>query len=433
VNNVLGFPFIFRGALDVHARAINDEMKLAAAHALADLTREDVPDSVLQAYGLESLHFGPDYIIPKPFDPRVLLWEAPAVAKAAMETGVARKTIDIEEYKKELEGRLGKGWGLMRGIMDRAKASPKKIVFPEGENVKVLRAAAQVQSEGFGKPVLLGNREAIVGKIKTLGLKLDAEIHDPSTDPKKEKYAEVLYNKRQRKGVTRAKAHDLVQQPNYFASLMVDLGDADAMVSGLTYNYPDVIRPALQVVGTQKDVDKVAGLYIMLVKDRVYFFSDATVNIETTAEDLADIAILSARVAKELGIEPRVAMLSFSNFGSVRHPLSEKVKRAVEIVRKKAPGLLVDGEMQADTAVVEEIVTEHYPFSRVKDANVLVFPDLEAANVAYKLLQRLGGAEAIGPILMGMGKPVHVLQTGASVREIVYMAALAALDASMRK
>ncbi len=433
VNNVLGFPFIFRGALDVHAKAINDEMKLAAAHALAALTREDVPDSVLQAYGVESIHFGPDYIIPKPFDPRVLLWEAPAVAKAAMETGVARKTIDIEEYKKELEGRLGKGWGLMRGIMDRAKASPKRIVFPEGENTKILRAAVQIQEEGFGKPILLGNEVTITEKIKSLGLKLSAEIHDPATDPKREKYAERLYEKRQRKGVTRSKANDLVQEPNYFASLMVEMGDADAMVSGITYNYPDVIRPALQVVGTQERVNKVAGVYIMLVKDKVYFFSDATVNIETTAEDLADIAILSAGVARELGIEPRVAMLSFSNFGSVQHPLSNKVKRAVEIVREKAPDLLIDGEMQADTAVVEEIVTEHYPFSRVKDANVLVFPDLEAANVAYKLLQRLGGAEAIGPILMGMGKPVHVLQTGASVREVVYMAALAALDASIRK
>ncbi len=433
VNNVLGFPFIFRGALDVHARAINDEMKLAAAHALAALTREDVPDSVLQAYGVESIKFGPEYIIPKPFDPRVLLWEAPAVAKAAMETGVARKTIDIEEYKKELESRLGKGWGLMRGIMDRAKASPKRIVFPEGENTKILRAAAQIQSEGFGKPVLLGNKENITEKIKNLGLKLDAEIHDPATDPKKDEYAEALYERRQRKGVTRSKARDLVRQPNYFASLMVELGDADAMVSGITYNYPDVIRPALQVVGTQKNVNKVAGLYIMLVKDRVYFFSDATVNIETTAEDLADIAILSAEVAKELGIEPRVAMLSFSNFGSVQHPLSNKVKKAVELVKEKRPDLVIDGEMQADTAVVKEIVEEHYPFSKVKDANVLVFPDLEAANVAYKLLQRLGGAEAIGPILMGMGKPVHVLQTGASVREVVYMAALAALDASMRK
>ncbi len=433
VNNVLGFPFIFRGALDVHARAINDEMKLAAAHALAALAREDVPDSVLQAYGVESIHFGPDYIIPKPFDPRVLLWEAPAVAKAAMDTGVARKTIDIDEYKKQLESRLGKGWGLMRGIMDRAKANPKRIVFPEGENTKILRAAAQIQNEGFGKPVLVGNKETIVEKIKTLGLKLDAEIHDPSTDPKKETYAEMLYTKRQRKGVTQARARDLVKQPNYFASLMVESGDADAMVSGITYNYPDVIRPALQVVGTQSNVSKVAGLYIMLVKDKVYFFSDATVNIETTAEDLADIAILSAGVARELGIEPRVAMLSFSNFGSVQHPLSNKVKRAVEIVREKAPDLVIDGEMQADTAVVEEIVTEHYPFSRVKDANVLIFPDLEAANVAYKLLQRLGGAEAIGPILMGMGKPVHILQTGASVREIVYMAALAALDASIRE
>jgi len=432
VNNVLGFPFIFRGALDVRARAINDEMKLAAARALAALAREDVPDSVLKAYGLETLRFGPDYIMPKPLDPRVMLWEAPAVAQAAMETGVARIHIDIEEYRERLAARLGKGTQVMRFIINKAKAAPKRIAFGEGEELKILRAAALVQEEGIGRPILIGRPEVVRQRIEELGLRCQPEIVYPPEFPRLEEYAQRLFEKRQRKGVTLPLARTLLLEPNYFGPMMVEMGDADAFISGLTYDYPSVIRPALQVVGVRKGVRKVAGLYIMIVKEKVYFFTDATVNIEPTAEDLAEIAIMAADFARRFDIEPRVAMLSFSNFGSTRHPLSEKVRLAVEIVRQRRPDILVDGEMQADTAVVPEIIEERYPFSRVKDANVLVFPDLEAANVSYKLLQRLGNAQAIGPILLGMGKPVHVLQTGDEVQDIVFIAAIAALDAQER-
>ncbi|MER3400039.1 MAG: NADP-dependent malic enzyme [Thermoflexus sp.] len=432
VNNVLGFPFIFRGALDVRARAINDEMKLAAARALAALAREDVPDSVLKAYGLESLRFGPDYIIPKPLDPRVMLWEAPAVAQAAMETGVARIRIDLEEYRERLAARLGKGTQVMRFIINKAKAAPKRIAFGEGEEPKILRAAALVQEEGIGQPILIGRPEVIRQRMEELGLRCSPQVVYPPTFPRLEEYARRLFEKRQRKGVTLALARTLLLEPNYFGPMMVEMGDADAFISGLTYDYPAVIRPALQVVGVREGVRKVAGLYIMIVKEKVYFFTDATVNIEPTAEDLAEIAIMAADFARRFDIEPRVAMLSFSNFGSTRHPLSEKVRQAVEIVHQRRPDILIDGEMQADTAVVPEIIEERYPFSRVKDANVLVFPDLEAANVAYKLLQRLGNAQAIGPILLGMGKPVHVLQTGDEVQDIVFIAAIAALDAQER-
>jgi malate dehydrogenase (oxaloacetate-decarboxylating)(NADP+) len=432
VNNVLGFPFIFRGALDVRARAINDEMKLAAARALAALAREDVPDSVLKAYGLETLRFGPDYIIPKPLDPRVMLWEAPAVAQAAMETGVARIHIDIEEYRERLAARLGKGTQVMRFIINKAKAAPKRIAFGEGEEPKILRAAALIQEEGIGRPILIGRPEVIRRRIEELGLRCQPEIVYPPEFPRLEEYAQRLYEKRQRKGVTLPLARTLMLEPNYFGPMMVEMGDADAFISGLTYDYPAVIRPALQVVGVREGMRKVAGLYIMIVKEKVYFFTDATVNIEPTAEDLAEIAIMAADFARRFDIEPRVAMLSFSNFGSTRHPLSEKVRQAVEIVRQRRPDIRIDGEMQADTAVVPEIIEERYPFSRVKDANVLVFPDLEAANVSYKLLQRLGNAQAIGPILLGMGKPVHVLQTGDEVQDIVFIAAIAALDAQER-
>ncbi len=429
VNNVLGFPFIFRGALDVGAKAINEEMKLAAARALAALAKEDVPDSVLKAYGLESLKFGPDYIIPKPLDPRVLLWEAPAVAKAAMETGVARYHIDLDEYRERLEAKLGKSREVMRIIINKAKANPKRVVYSEGEESKIIRAAHWVKEEGIGEPILIGRPEVIHQKIEELGLNFTPQVVYPSEHPRFEEYVQKFYELRQRKGVTLSEARNLMQVPNYFGPMMVYMGDADAYISGLTYHYPDVLRPALQIIKTRPGVSKVAGLYMMVLKDRVLFFTDATVNIEPTAEDLAEIAILAAELAKKFDIEPRIAMLSFSNFGSVRHPLAEKVRRAVEIVRQRRPDLKVDGEMQADTAVVPEIVEQNYPFSRVKDANVLVFPDLEAANVAYKLLARLGGAEAIGPILMGMGKAVHVLQMGDEVKDIVNITAIAVVDA----
>ncbi len=434
VNNVLGFPFIFRGALDVRARAINDEMKIAAAHALAALTKEDVPDSVLRAYNVESLRLGPEYIIPKPFDPRVLLWEAPAVAKAAMETGVARKHIDLDEYREQLAYRQGLGQRVRHFIMNKAKAaSPKKrVVFAEGEEDKIMRAAAQVEEEGIGVPILVGRPEVIEARHKALGLRCCPQIVNPATFERREEYAQAFYELRQRKGITIADARKLIKNPNIFGPMMVKMGDADAFVSGLNYQYPEVLRPALQIHHTGPDNKIAAAAYIMVVDERVYIFADATVNIDPSPEDLAEIACLAADFAQQLEIEPRVALLSFSNFGSTPHPHALKVQKALELIRAKRPDLAVDGEMQADTAVVPEIIEARYPFSRVKDANVLIFPSLEAANIAYKLLARLGGARAIGPILLGVGAPVHVLQTGDEVRDIVNIAAVAVMDAARR-
>jgi malate dehydrogenase (oxaloacetate-decarboxylating)(NADP+) len=432
INNVLGFPFIFRGALDVEACEINEAMKLAAARALAGLARQDVPDVVLKAYGLQALKFGPDYIIPKPFDPRVLLWEAPAVAEAAMRTGVARRQIDLDAYRHQLEARLGKGWELMRLIINKARSDPKRIVFGEGEESGVIRAAAAVAEEGIGHPILLGRPEVVRQRVEDLGLEFEPLVIEPQFSQQYEAYCHAFFELRQRKGVTWPRTQALMRRRSYFGPMMVHMGDADAYVSGHNHNYADIIRPALQVVGTVQGVRKVAGMYIMLVRDKVYFFSDATVNIDPSAEDLAEIAGLAADAARHFDIEPRIAMLSFSNFGSTRHAFVEKVRRAVEILRERRPELVVDGEMMADTAVVPEIIDRLYPFSRVRDANVLIFPDLEAANVAYKLLQRLGGAEAIGPVLLGMGKPVHVLQRGDEVRNIVNIAALAVVDAQQR-
>lgn len=434
INNVLGFPFIFRGALDVHARAINDEMKLAASHALAQLARQDVPDSVLHAYNVDALKFGEEYILPKPFDPRVLLFEAPAVAQAAMETGVARKQIDLDEYREQLAFRQGKGERIYNFIMNKARrASPKKrIVFTEGEETKIIRAAAQIAAEGIGEPILIGREDVVQGMTTALGLEYKPQVVDPATFPKVEEYAREYYDLRQRKGLTLASAAKAVRDPAVLGPLMVKMGDADCLVAGLSHAYPEVIRPALQIHHTQPGVNRAAGAYLMIIEDKVYIFTDATVNIEPSSEDLAEIASLAADFARELGLEPRVAMLSFSNFGSSQHPLVDKVRRAVAILHEKRPDLVVDGEMQADTAVVPEIVDQRFPFSRVRDANVLVFPSLEAANVAYKLLARLGNAQAIGPILLGVGAPVHVLQTGDDVNDIVHIAAVAVMDAANR-
>lgn len=429
VNNVLGFPFIFRGALDVRATAINEEMKIAAARALAALAKEDVPDSVLSAYGLTALHFGPDFILPKPLDPRVMLWVSPAVAEAAMETGVARIQVNLEAYRRRLEGRLGKGWELMRLIIDKARQDPKRVVYGEGEERRLIRAAYQVASEGLATPILLGRPEVIEERIRELGLDFTPEIVQPSAYDETETYAKALYDRRQRKGVTLSLARDLIRRPVYFGPMMVAQGDADAYVCGITYNYPDVIRPALQVVGVQAGVTHVSGAYVMVVDSQVLIFTDATVNITPDAETLAEIAIHASELARRFDIEPRIAMLSFSNFGSVSHPEAQKVQEAVAIVQERRPDLMVDGEMQADVAIVTELIEKHYPFSRVKNANVLVFPELTSANVAYKLLQTLGNAEAIGPILLGMGHPVQTLATGATVRQIVHLTALAVLDA----
>ncbi|MBU4225590.1 MAG: NADP-dependent malic enzyme [Chloroflexi bacterium] len=435
VNNVLGFPFIFRGALDVRARAINEEMKVAASHALADLAKEDVPDSVLRAYGVEALKFGPDYIIPKPLDPRVILWESPAVAKAAMESGVARKKVDLDEYRQQLAYRLGKGERVRYFIMNKARSARplKRIVFAEGEEAKIIRAATQIVDEEIATPILIGRPDVILKKAAELGMTCCAEIVDPANFPKIDAYARAYHELRERKGITSAHAYKRVREPNVFGPMMVKMGDADAFVSGLTYEYPDVIRPALQIHHTRSDANLVTGVYIMIVEDRVFLFTDATVNIDPSSEDLAEIAGRAAEFARQLELEPRVAFLSFSNFGSTPHPYQEKVARAVELFKGRYPGIRADGEMQADTAVVPEIVRERYPFSAVKDANVLVFPSLESANIAYKLLARLGNAKAIGPILLGMGAPVHVLQTGDEVNDILQVAAVAAMDAIQRK
>ena len=435
VNNVLGFPFIFRGALDVRARAINDDMKFAASKALYNLTREDVPDSVLRAYGVDSLRFGPDYIIPKPLDPRVLLWESPAVAQAAMDTGVARKPVDIDEYREQLAFRQGKGARMRYFFTNKAKsAQPKKrVVFAEGEEPKIIRAAAQVLEEKIATPILVGRPEVIHKVAADLAVKLDCQIVDPNQFARYDEYVKTYIELRSRKGMTLAKAMKRVREPNVLGPLMVRMGDADAFVSGLTAEYPDVIRPALQVHHTRPGAAMVIGVYIMIVEERVFLFTDTTVTVDPTAEQLAEIACLAASFARQIEIEPRVAFLSFSNFGSTNHPLAEKVSKAVALVKAREPGMQVDGEMQADTAVVPEIIEQRYPFSTVKNPNVLVFPSLESANIAYKLLARLGNAKAIGPVLVGVGAPVHVLQTGDEVDAIVQVAAIAAVDAMSRK
>jgi malate dehydrogenase (oxaloacetate-decarboxylating)(NADP+) len=432
INNVLGFPFIFRGALDVYASTINEEMKMAASKALAALAHEDVPDSVLSAYGQTSIKFGRDYLIPKPLDPRVMLWVSPAVAEAAMKSGVARRQIDLNEYRAQLIQRQGIGQQVRSNIISKARMGAKKrIVFPEGEENKIIRAAAQVQDEGIAIPILLGRKDLIGETIEELGLNFQPQIIEPYVDDHS-LYEDALYQLRQRKGITRARLRSLLTRPTIFGLMMVHQGDADAYLNGLNYEYPEVIRPALQIFHTRPGSRKASGVYLVLVKSRVYFFTDATVNIDPDADTLSEIAILAADFARTLDIEPQVAMLSFSNFGSAPHPQSEKVSDAVELVRKKRPDIPVDGEMQADTAVVPEIVEQRYPFSRVKDANVLVFPDLNSANIAYKLLARLTDATTIGPILLGIGAPVHVLQAVDEVEDIVAMAAVAAMDAQSR-
>ena len=432
VNNVLGFPFIFRGALDVHATAINEEMKLAASHALADLAKEDVPDSVCRAYGVERFAFGPDYIIPKPFDPRVLVWEASAVARAAMETGVALEPIDLGDYREQLEKRLGKAHEVMRLVIHKAQAKPKRVVFPEGDNDKVLRASHILVEEKIAHPILLGNENMIRSRAAELCLPLEGmDIVDPKTSAWREVYIQEFYWLRQRRGVTLSEAREVIDNRNIFGSLMVHMGDAEALVSGITQHYPDTIRPALQVIKVREGVHKVSGLYALVTrKGDMLFLADCAVNIEPSAEDLAEIALCAADAARRFDVTPRIAMLSFSNFGSTNHPLCAKVRKATEIVKHRDPSLMIEGEIMADTAVVPDIVEREYPFSTLKGgANVLIFPDLASANIAYKLLMRVGGAEAIGPILMGLSKPAYVLPRGAEVEDIVNSTALAVVDA----
>lgn len=434
INNVLGFPFIFRGALDVYARQINEEMKMAAAKALAQLAHEPVPESVLRAYGIESLEFGREYLIPKPLDPRVLLWVAPAIADAAMKSGVARREIDITQYREMLIARQGQGRAVRNTIINHAKMGRKiRIVYPEGQNPKIVSAAYQVAQEGIAEPILLGFPDVVNKIITDLGLDFHPKIITPLLDEAHhESFTQAYFELRKRKGVNLNLARNLIRSRTHFGMMMVKMGDADALVEGVEHSYPEVIRPALQIFHTASHVKHVCGVYLMITKGRVYFFADTTVNIDPDAETLAETAILVSDFAKSLDIDPRVAMLSFSNFGDTRHPSSEKVGNAVKLVQKMRPDIAIDGEMQADTAVVADIIDHRYPFSAIKDANVLVFPDLNSANISYKLLSRLGDVEAVGPVLLGLGAPVHVLQMGAEVDDIVAMTAVAVMDAQRR-
>ena len=436
VNNVLGFPFLFRGALDVRARAINPEMMVAATRALAELAKAAVPQSVAAAYGGEVFEFGPEYLIPKPFDPRVLLYVAPAVAKAAMDSGVAREGIDIEQYEDRLRASLGPGGEVMRGLIARARKRPMKVVLTDGYNERVIRAAQEIVEEGIAQPVLIG-REVKVNAIAELhGLDLEGVeiVHPIVSEEIRHEYAEALYTSRKRKGLTRAEARSRMYQLNYFAGMMVVCGDADAMVGGIESHYSEAIRPALEVIGRADGVRKVAGMYMVALRDReLLFFGDTAVNIDPDADTLTDIALLTAEFVEKLGIVPRIAMLSFSNFGSVRHPQTREVRQAVMQVKQLRPDIEIDGEMQADTALNTEILRSQYAFSDLKGAaNVLIFSGLAAANSAYKLLAELGGAEVIGPILLGMRHPVHFLQRGSTVQDIVNLVTLASVDAQVR-
>jgi malate dehydrogenase (oxaloacetate-decarboxylating)(NADP+) len=431
VNNVLGFPFLFRGALDVRATEINEEMKRAAAEALAELARKDVPDAVVKAYGDDPLQFGADYVIPKPLDPRVLFEVAPSVAKAAMDSESARTEIDLEQYRERLEARLGKSREMMRVVLNKAKSDPKRIALAEGTDEKMIRAAYQLSEQGIAEPVLLGDADEIARTADRLGLSFQPEIVDPENRDVSA-YGDQLYQLRKRKGITSREANELVRRDtNYLGSVMVKSGDVDAMLTGLTHHYPSALRPPLQVVGSAADTDTVAGVYMLTFKNRVIFCADTTVNQDPDAETLAEVTRHTAELARRFNVEPRAAMLSYSNFGSVDNVGTRKPREAVDILHNDADvDFPVDGEMQADTAVVDDILNDTYEFSELDEAaNVLVFPNLEAGNIGYKLLQRLGGAEAIGPMLVGMDEPVHVLQRGDEVKDIVNLASVAVVDA----
>ncbi|MBL7833021.1 MAG: NADP-dependent malic enzyme [Cyclobacteriaceae bacterium] len=435
VNNVLGFPYIFRGALDVRATEINEAMKLAAVHALATLAKESVPDIVVKAYGDAKLTFGKEYLIPKPLDPRLITTISPAVAKAAMDSGMAKKPItDWGAYHQELLNRIGIDQKLMTRVIDRAKSNPKRVVFAEAHHHKILKAAQILQDEGIAHPILLGDKEQIEKLIKEHDLDLNCPIIYPRKENEKvEQFAEVLYKKRQRKGLSLRDCQQLLRDRNYYGAMMVEVGEADALVSGLTKDYPKTILPSLQIIGIAEGVSRVAGMYILLNKRGTFFFADTTVNVDPTAEQLVDIIGLTARGVKFFDMEPRVAVLSYSNFGSSKGEVPEKTREAVRLAKQKYPDLIIDGDIQANVAFNTEIQQESFPFSALsKDgANTVIFPNLESGNIAYKLLTEIGGAEAIGPILLGMKKPVHVLQLGSSIREIVNMAAIAVVDAQL--
>ncbi|HHW10431.1 MAG TPA: NADP-dependent malic enzyme [Firmicutes bacterium] len=426
VNNVLGFPFIFRGALDVSARQINEEMKLAAARALAALAREPVTASIAHLYGVDHLSFGPDYIIPKPLDPRVLTRVAPAVARAAMASGVAGKIIDIEEYEVGLQSRLGPTKEIKLNLMTRVKRDKRRVVFSEGENEKVLKAAAVMTKEHIATPILLGREEVIKEKAERLGIRQLPEIIDPNTDKRLKEFARELYLMRQRKGVTRTEASIMVRRPIYFGAMLVTKGEAEALVGGPALHPADVMRPALQVIRPNNGYNIVAGLYITAIAGRIFFLTDPTVNVNPSAEDLAHIALMAEERVRAMGVEPRIAMLSFSSFGSSRHPAAVKMSEAAELVKVLRPEVVCDGEIQAHLAVNHELLDERHPFSDLTDAaNILVFPGLEAANIAVRLLQSLGGAEVMGPILLGTERPVYVLRNSDDVSDIIDVTALA--------
>jgi malate dehydrogenase (oxaloacetate-decarboxylating)(NADP+) len=439
VNNVLGFPYIFRGALDVRASTINEAMKLAAVKALAELTKSPVPDIVNMAYNESNISFGPTYIIPKPLDPRLLACVAPAVAKAAMESGVAKAPIqDWDRYKQELNKRLGLDNQVMRAIGSKARKNPKRIVFAEADNPKVLKAAQIVFDEGIGFPILLGNEDKIKKIAEENAVDLESlPIFDPRSDVTEEKrnqYGELFLGKMGRKGFNAYEAKKIMKDRNHYGCMMVECGDADAMISGLTKNYPDTIRPAIEIIGMEEGVSKIAGMYMMLTKKGPIFLADTTVNFNPTAEELAEITLLAAKEIRQFNITPRIAMLSYSNFGSSNSPEAKLVAKARKIIKEKAPALIVDGEMQASLAFNKELMQENYPFSELadQDVNTLIFPNLSAGNIAYNLMKELGTADAVGPILLGLKKPVHILQLGSSIRSIVNMAAIAIVDAQLK-
>lgn len=439
VNNVLGFPFIFRGALDVRATAINDTMKLAAVRAIADLAKENVPDEVSEAYGNQSFVFGRDLIIPKPLDPRLITYVAPAVAKAAMESGVAKHEIkDWDAYRKALLDRIGYDTGFARTIADRAKKSPKRVVFAEADHYRILKAAEQALEEGIAQPILLGRRSVIEGLIEEHSLELDGvEVINPRSDEEFERrkaFGEEFFQLRMRHGLTSREGERLMRQRNYYGAMMVRTGRADALISGMTRTYPSVIRPALQVIGKSDDVDKVAGMYILETKRGPMFFADTTVNLNPTAEEIASIAALTAQAVRNLRIVPRIALLSYSNFGSASGVDAEKMADAARILKERHPDLIVDGEIQANFALNDELLSESFPFSMLhnKRVNTLIFPNLAAGNIAYKLLQEMAGIEVQGPVLLGMRQSFHVLQMGSSVREIHDMVRLAVVDAQIK-
>jgi malate dehydrogenase (oxaloacetate-decarboxylating)(NADP+) len=437
VNNVLGFPYIFRGALDVRATAINEEMKIAATHAIAEMAKKPVPEAVNLAYNLTNLKFGRDYIIPKPMDQRLITEVSMAVAKAAIASGVARKVItDWDAYQEELRSRLGTNDKLLRNLTAKAKQDPKRVVFAEADNYKILRSAQIVKEEGIATPILLGNIDRINKIIHDNDLDLgDVHIIDPREGCEHmDEYAEFLYNKRQRRGVTLYEAKKLLVDRNYYGACMVQFGRADALISGLTKNYVTTVKPALQIIGTEEGVNRVAGMYMMITAKGPVFFGDTTVNVNPNVNDLVDITVLIERSVKQFNISPRVAVLSYSNFGSNEGEVPEKTRETVAILHEKYPDMVVDGDMQANFALNTDLLDDNFPFSTLngKPANTLIFPNLESGNIAYKLLQEIGGAEAVGPILVGLKKPVHVLQLGSSVREIVNMVTIAVVDAQAK-